>query len=91
MHRRWRTKRFDGRRWVDYRYFDDDYKAIRQHLKNMEKEYSTLRIQLRPGGQFIPPGGIDSLLWIQHDAVSFGEPREYWEDILKRAKEELSR
>ena len=85
---RWRVKLFDPPKWVDYRYFKTDYPAFLRLLKNRRKEASQLNIQLKPGGAFMNPGGTDNLLWISKRKVSFGKTREYWEDVLKRAKEE---
>ena len=86
---RWRVKEFHGRTWENYRYYKTDYPAFLHLLTYRRKEHAQLDIQLKPGGAFMNPGGTDNLLWIQHSPKRFGKPREYWENLLKRAKSEI--
>lgn len=89
-YRRWRVKRFDNRKWVDYRYYKTDYPAFLKFIEYRSKEAAQLNIQLKPGGCFMNPGGTDNLLWISKHKISFGKTREYWEALLKRAKSEFT-
>ena len=89
-HRRWRVSKFDGRKWVDHRYYKTDQNAFNKHILNSKEGfYSRMHIQIKPGGVYLPPGGMDCLLWISAGKADnpYGETREYWENILTKAKE----
>ena len=89
-HRRWRVSKFNNRIWVDHRYYKTDQEAFNKHVLNGKQGfYSRMHIQVKPGGVYFPPGGMDCLLWISGNNKTlnpFGETREYWENILSKAK-----
>ena len=94
--KKWRVDWLVGTRF-QYRYYDDDYKAIKKHIENLRKYGLGSRLNFRApkAGQlgvqlnYLVVGGTDSLLGLTSPPTFLGKPREYWARLVKKAIEEV--
>jgi len=88
---RWRVSNIENNR-MRHRYYKNDYSAIKQHVTNLRKYGvfggSQLMFRLKGYNSFVPVGGCDSLLGLTHNSIFLYKPKEYWEKLIQKAKEE---
>ena len=86
---KWRVSWLQGNR-LQYRYYRDDFRAIEHHIKNLKKYGvfggAMLAFRLKGYDGFVPVGGCDSLLGLTHRVEFLGKKREYWENLIQKAK-----
>ena len=98
--KKWRVDWLVGSRF-QYRYYDDDYKAIKKHIENLKKYGLGSRLNFRApkimslpvdeGVSYLPVGGTDCLLGLTSPPTFLGKPREYWVELIKKAIDEVAK
>ena len=89
---RWRVSWLKGTK-LQYRYYKTDYPAIKKHIQNLTQGGifggALLCFKMKEYDSFVSVGGCDSLLGLTHRREFLGKSREYWNELIARAKAEI--